>query len=693
MGIEIKEIKAKNLGPLDEFSHKLGKFNIIYGPNEKGKTFLTEFILQSLFKNTTRWNMRKKGKGKIFVSGIEEEPMALTISSDLKLDSFLQEERGLPPQLSKLLVVKGSDAKIDDQTDEGITKGVVKEFLTEKGLLEEIEENISKTIRRADIEKDPIDIHKRGEGKQLMEVKKELLKLDNLIEEIEDNYSPGHLEQLKIEKEKLEKKLNLQKTAKRYKAYKLNQKLEELEKKYQRYDREKIASLSKNIETKKQLERKIEKKKKDYKEKKKAAQKYRKLEVILDNYKSLKEANIEPIDKIWKLIPGGLFIVSALITVFFDKLLGILGFAITAGFIIYYFYRYKKEIDNEGNIEELKKIEKEFKEETGKEMKSIATLRAAVKEYGSAPEVAKTIKDNLEEIKEELSEVVTRTKGQMRSILSQDVSKDEWEEKLDQIRDKAQEITRNRDKLKDRLSSLNVDQSDYKKKAEVDYSAERVRELKEKIEEKEKKIANRRDNLKNIEMKIAQAVSDNSKTGFSELYQALHEKRRQIKKELRDIKAEIIAGKMVFDQLEKLRKQEDERIKENLNSKNIQEAVSKITANKYKGVKLTGDKLEVIGELQNFNLKELSTGTREQILLALRIGLSAELLKEDSMFLLLDDAFQNSDWERREVLVNNLANLAEEGWQIIYLTMDDHIRDLFEKEGKRFGDEFKSISI
>ncbi|MFW6283103.1 MAG: hypothetical protein ACOC1P_03580, partial [Minisyncoccales bacterium] len=75
MGIEIEKIKAKGLGPLDEFSEEFGKFNVIYGSNEKGKTFLTEFILRCLFKNTGRWDIRKEGKGKVFVKGIKKEPV------------------------------------------------------------------------------------------------------------------------------------------------------------------------------------------------------------------------------------------------------------------------------------------------------------------------------------------------------------------------------------------------------------------------------------------------------------------------------------------------------------------------------------------------------------------------------------------------------------------------------------------
>jgi uncharacterized protein YhaN len=470
--------------------------------------------------------------------------------------------------------------------------------------------------------------------------------------------------------------------------------LEEVEKNYHQYDRGKIASLSRNIKTEKQLKRKIEKKKTDYQEKKEEAQKYRKLEVILENYKKLKENSVQPIGNLWGLISVGLFIISALITVLGNEVFGVFGFVITAIFIAYYFYRYKKQVDNKDDIEELKKLKKEFEEETGKKMKSIATLEATAKEYGSAPEVAKTVKTNLDELEEELTELFSEIKAQMRSIDGQEVDKDNWEEKLAEMRNKEESIRQDREKLKDRLSSLNIDQSDYvKEKPNVDYSAKEEERLKGKIEKKEEQIRNKQENLKSIEMKIAQSVNDDSKTGFSDLYQALHKSRRETEKELKEVKAEIVAGKIVFDQLEELRKKEDERIKENLNSKKIQEVISKMTSGKYKGVSLVGDKLEVIGELENFTLDQLSTGTGEQILLALRVGLSGELLKEDSMFLILDDAFQNSDWERREVLVQNLVDLAKEGWQIIYLTMDDHIRDLFQEKGKVFGDQFKSISL
>jgi uncharacterized protein YhaN len=64
------------------------------------------------------------------------------------------------------------------------------------------------------------------------------------------------------------------------------------------------------------------------------------------------------------------------------------------------------------------------------------------------------------------------------------------------------------------------------------------------------------------------------------------------------------------------------------------------------------------------------------------------------MFLILDDAFQHSDWKRRERLVNKLFDLSKQGWQIIYFTMDDHIRQLFEEKAKKAGKvQYQTIEL
>ncbi len=82
------------------------------------------------------------------------------------------------------------------------------------------------------------------------------------------------------------------------------------------------------------------------------------------------------------------------------------------------------------------------------------------------------------------------------------------------------------------------------------------------------------------------------------------------------------------------------------------------------------------------------------MLLALRMGFASRLAGGEPLFLILDDAFQHSDWERRERLVREVVALAETGWQISYLTMDDHLRDLFVEAGEQdFGEDFRFFQI
>jgi uncharacterized protein YhaN len=71
------------------------------------------------------------------------------------------------------------------------------------------------------------------------------------------------------------------------------------------------------------------------------------------------------------------------------------------------------------------------------------------------------------------------------------------------------------------------------------------------------------------------------------------------------------------------------------------------------------------------------------VLLALRMGFASRLAGGRPLFMLLDDAFQHSDWGRRERLVAHVLNMVRAGWQVTYLTMDDHLRDLFDASARQ----------
>ncbi len=75
------------------------------------------------------------------------------------------------------------------------------------------------------------------------------------------------------------------------------------------------------------------------------------------------------------------------------------------------------------------------------------------------------------------------------------------------------------------------------------------------------------------------------------------------------------------------------------------------------------------------------------------MGIARRISGTDALFLLLDDAFQYSDWKRREYLVEQALALVKDGWQVIYLTMDDDIRDRFLEAGEQMGDRFSMITL
>lgn len=104
--------------------------------------------------------------------------------------------------------------------------------------------------------------------------------------------------------------------------------------------------------------------------------------------------------------------------------------------------------------------------------------------------------------------------------------------------------------------------------------------------------------------------------------------------------------------------------------------LAKLTGGRYRTVILDEDGGLAVerDDGSRFPAEALSRGARDQLALAVRLALVRRLLGEPG-FLILDDAFLTSDASRREALAAAIADLASEGWQILYFTFDPALRD------------------
>lgn len=112
--------------------------------------------------------------------------------------------------------------------------------------------------------------------------------------------------------------------------------------------------------------------------------------------------------------------------------------------------------------------------------------------------------------------------------------------------------------------------------------------------------------------------------------------------------------------------------------------LSRLTGGRYRAVVLDGSGRLAVerSDGMRFPDESLSRGARDQLALAVRLALVRRLVGEPA-FLVLDDALLSSDPGRREALAASIADLAGEGWQILYFTFDPGLRDRFAALGAR----------
>ena len=699
MAIRINHVGVRNLGPLSEFDRDLKPINLIYGRNEHGKTYLVEFMYRSLFKNLSINTRINTGVGQISVSGLDKQSVSFSPSIKKKLEDFWEDSiPGLPRDFSKLLVVKGADLDFTSSDSAGIDDAILKEFLSGEGLLEKIEKRLGKTESSAIITQGKISGQKRGEIQKYNEYREQIDKIDSLFQKINQSFSEGPRYQIKQEIANLNTVMKELENAKRYLAYKTDKNTDGLKAQRLLSPDRLIEELNQLVTRYMHYKKDLEKKAQDLKVNEEKSKHFPWIDSALEEYQKLVTQTTSKktrTSKIWLIV----FIVTALLSIVLILLkqpyISIGAIVVALVSVIIYQIRQSDESSNGIQLNETEKIEKEYKERFGSDLTGgITTLNIKQKEllliYSSLEQSHKDV----ENIKFELYKLEQEISGVFKQFNIPAPEIYNWENAAKELTEKNKFLDGQIQKNNIELAKLGVEPEDFlEEPILVNYDRELLKNTERLLEEKKESLKVAEEELQRIKQAVCEKTNSDISTPWEELIEKLQITRSETVIRYKDSAASIIAQIKLNEVLADLRDIESDRIEQGLNSQEVQQAV-KITTQHYSIIEKEKNEIFVSDQFGRYKLKDLSTGAREQVLLGLRIGFASRILAGKTLFLILDDAFQHSDWERRESLVEELFVLADRGWQIIYFTMDDHIRKLFENRSKQIAeDEYQTILL
>ncbi len=706
--VKLKQIVVENLGPLSDHSFELDRFNLIYGRNETGKTHLVEFLLRSLFRHAASWPMRAAlGRGKVIVEGLEDEPTTFAPDSKGKLEDFWDEsDAGLPTNMARLMVVKGAELELTESSLEGIDRAALKAALSSEALIDQIMERIPATVRDATVNEGRIDASQRGDIKARSMLRDDRERLSDLSDNVENRYAQGRLRSLELARAELQSELNEQQEAKRYAAYQFHEERVQIQTTRNRLPQEQLEGLERDIDRYQVKQAELA----GLREKGTDAK------VEVEHYPWLKQAielwerrGFEAADtgsNLWG-IAAGVFLVIGLglalaglvmdlipITVLIFAVASVATFGVGLALAYAYIGQVRRRAGSAINTADRIQIEGDFQQRFGRASGGLAGLKAQEESLRESQAKFEHLSDQIDESEAEMERLAISVEGTFRDIGTEKVAQESWSKTVKQMRAWAEKQSDNIHQIDLRLTELGVDETDYlSEPPSTEFSAERLGELEADNLQQNLEIREAERDLESLKQEITRETGDDIGAAWNELLDSLRKRRREVEGEYRTTTARILGQIGVAQVLERLRTEEDEKISEGLQAPEIAELLSDVTGQP-RSLDFDEGNVVVRGETADYDLSALSTGAREQVLLALRMGFASRLAGGQPLFLLLDDAFQHSDWERRERLVAQVVELAEAGWQVTYLTMDDHLRDLFKSVGEStFGDDFRYYEI
>lgn len=691
--MKIKDIAIKEYGPLNDIVLSPGSFDCFFGLNEAGKTALVEVLTYTIFKKNVSMLRYRKPK-----------QVSITVEHNKKIYSLPGKK--LPAQLApsdvaSLLYVRASDSSLYSSQKENRFWDTIKTMFTNiRGgiTFAQIDTKLFETIElqpvRAEWEKNKLQ-RITAEQQRAEELHHYIQQIDDIVKK------ETTLKKVTQEQNLLAKKLEKLEAYQKYKSY---QEVSELysvyrdEKvkvqDYERYKYDYLGEWEKLIIKKASLTRDGEKVK-DLKEEiisleKELMEINRKDDFInVEGLKTHVTRSQEDRLQIHIAVPLIVLLfttILALISFFtpLSKIFSIGLWFMSVGFLLYTLYRkYLKRKYIAQQNEWFRRAQQLFPG-----IMNVQDLQQKIEEHEKKKIQTETLLHEKKTQKDGLKDVETITMIE-RHIA--DMHRKTGLAEIEDLKVKLQEKRTIEDKihtLSVKVGSLLEEKDDAKwerliqskkvpkPESTPDTNTDSIADLQERNKILQKKI-NTLQNEITVFQQIQQTKFNikDDRSVFVEYSELQHR--------LQDYELEKKAALMARSILQEMSTELDEYITDMLEGdESIGEYFEFITG-KYINVNLKNNTFIVKDKTGNsYDIDKLSSGAKDQLLLCFRLVALRKIYPKGS-FLILDDAFIFADWDRRKSLTALLKKYIEDGNQVLYLTSDDHTRDLLQENGAR----------
>jgi uncharacterized protein YhaN len=691
MGISIDGMKVTR-GSLDRFKMDFSGITIIYGENQSGKTSIYETLEACIVRPKDRKKMNHRGGD--FPAGlsyallnINGNKKKLTLSNRDSIYDYAESD--VPETILSVrpFMVRGSHAGFTSD-GHGMDVEMLKEILVRREALAPIKDKITPAAKDDGVEiSDGILIGDKRykEVDKSNNILKGIHKCGFLLNELDAAMSGGNIRSKYRELEALKKERDRLDKAQCYYAYYLQNQIKELQKQKNRYDEEKLREVSEHLSTiaylskdtsNEDLVKKLEQLEHLLVWIQKAKKRIDELEKEIDH-----KNDSTPEQLTYALVT---LVAGTLAAILIDiAAISALGAGAAAFFVWRGMHAHSTYAPVRLHKQDIDEVYRQAQEEHA--IKAASTVDLSTEQSiveRKITEINTQIKSKQQEEQNRINLETEIKNFFLSNGLKYPNTLDEARTIIGSIKKELQYINEEIKTLQGRLEGMAIDEKDYITEdpgTSPDYS--RLREVREEILSLNEEIKELEKPKKDAWEKIQGFLKLESPTTWEELVPEIQKKRDELIRGYKYWIAKYVAKRACHEVLTEQDASINTMLNEVLSSEVFSNKLKQFTGN-YVSMIITdeGNVGLQTTDGDTHLLDQVSSGAREQAILAIRLGLSERFFGEESLFLMLDDAFIFSDDAHAREIIKTLVELhVRDGWQIIYMTKDDEQMRMMEQ--------------